>query len=152
MLNPQFYNIASADTSRLQGASFCSSCVCAVGVANLLGFEAAGVLLQGQQLSALAAADYAAAVGAVSVLADTCSTVLGARLLESGSLTPAALVAFAGCSASSLQCAEQDRAAAAALAARQAARSAAQAAAGLSPTRLALVAAASAALSVLLVL
>lgn len=82
MLNPQFYNIASADTSRLQGASFCSSCVCAVGVANPLGFEAAGVLLQGQQLSALAAADYAAAVGAVSVLADTCSTVLGARVSD----------------------------------------------------------------------
>jgi hypothetical protein len=51
-----------------------------VGVANLLGFEAAGVLLQGQRVSQLAAADYPTAVGAVSSLANTCRAVLGSKV------------------------------------------------------------------------
>jgi hypothetical protein len=73
----------SADASQLpvqELQAFCSSCICAVGTANLLGFEAAGVLLQGQRVSQLAAADYPAAVGAVSMLANTCSAVLGSKV------------------------------------------------------------------------
>jgi hypothetical protein len=62
----------------MSGQAFCSSCICAVGVANLVSFEAAGVLVHGQRVSQLAATDYAAAVGAVGMLEDTCSAVLGA--------------------------------------------------------------------------
>jgi hypothetical protein len=80
---PAICAAVSADASQLSLQdlhAFCSSCVCAVGTANLLGFEAAGVLLQGQRVSQLAAVDYPAAVGAVSMLANTCSAVLGSKV------------------------------------------------------------------------
>ncbi|KAF6252217.1 hypothetical protein COO60DRAFT_1644230 [Scenedesmus sp. NREL 46B-D3] len=96
----------ACDPSLFSGPAFCSSCICAVGTALVSGFDRAGVLINGQRVSDLAAADDEAGVGAVNALMANCSAILGVQLLDSGALTTPALAALGDCSvdAASLAC------------------------------------------------
>lgn len=69
-----------ADPSLFSGPAFCSSCICAVGTALVSGFDRAGVLINGQRVSDLAAADDEAGVGAVNALMANCSAILGVQV------------------------------------------------------------------------
>jgi hypothetical protein len=69
-----------ADPSLLSGPAFCSSCICAVGTALVTGFDRAGVLINGQRVGDLAAADDEAGVGAVNALMGNCSAILGVQV------------------------------------------------------------------------
>jgi hypothetical protein len=69
-----------ADPSLFTGPAFCSSCICAVGTALVSGFDRAGVLINGQRVGDLAAADDEAGVGAVNALMANCSAILGVQV------------------------------------------------------------------------
>jgi hypothetical protein len=71
-----------ADTSLFTGPAFCSSCICAVGTALVSGFDRAGVLINGQRVGDLAAADSEAGVGAVNALMANCSAILGVQVRQ----------------------------------------------------------------------
>lgn len=68
------------DTTTLSGQGFCSSCICAVGSALVIGFEKAGVLINGQRVSDLASSTDPAGTGAVDMLMANCSTLLGLQV------------------------------------------------------------------------
>lgn len=84
------------------GAFGCGSCICALGSALVLGFQEAGVRVDGRPVTDLAAA------AQLNQLLDDCSATIGLALLDSGALTTAALTSLATCdiSAATLNCAE----------------------------------------------
>lgn len=74
-------------------ATFCNSCTCGIGVALVTGLEAAGVTVNGQPLSILAAADPAA----FRRILDQCQGNLGVQLLQSGAVSADAAATLAQC-------------------------------------------------------
>ncbi len=95
---------SACNTAVVPTDSFCASCICGVGTALVLGLDAAGVRINGQPVSALAAGGDASSLN--SLIAN-CSGLLGGALLQSGALSAAGLAALSACdvAAASISCA-----------------------------------------------
>lgn len=88
----------------MTGDVFCRSCVCGLGTAIVLGFEQAGIKVNGQRVSDLAASGD---INALNNLLTNCSAIMGIELLQAGALTAQALGQLGSCDVNqtSLNCA-----------------------------------------------
>jgi hypothetical protein len=83
----------AAAVATLDSPNFCNACICGVGVALVVGLDAAGVKVNGQPLSALAVSNSSAVNGVLT----QCQTTLGLQLLQSGTVTADAVTQLGKC-------------------------------------------------------
>lgn len=91
--------------------AFCKSCVCGLGTAIVLGFQQAGVKINGKPVTEIAAAGD---INTMNTLLNNCSAEMGIELLQAGALSAEALQQLTECNVSetSLNCAGEGGAAA----------------------------------------
>lgn len=83
-----------ADIVQNAGPTYCFTCVCSIGQSILVGFEKAGVKINGVPIVANTNATVDG-VSPVSTLMTSCSSIIGFQLISQGNLTSDALTALA---------------------------------------------------------